>query len=157
MKKQLTSVLIASSLALSVLCGCGASNQAASQDAVAETPQQSAQLAVAERFQDKQYVLYLGTNDKDSNQPVFSREESMEKAKEILVKHFGGYTIQDAEGGWVDDKGTLCQEYTLVIYLSDTDIDKVYDASNELIDTFHQSSVLIQENPTRTEFYGGKH
>ena len=51
---------------------------------------------------DVQYVLYVGTNDKDTNRPVFSHEESMEKAKEILIDQFGGYTIQEANGGWKD-------------------------------------------------------
>ena len=53
------------------------------------------------------------------------------------------------------DEGTLYQEYTLMIYLSDTTREKVYAAADELLETFHQSSVLIQANPTRTEFYSG--
>ena len=68
--------------------------------------------------------------------------------------HFGGYTLTDAEGGW-EDSGTLYQEYTLVIYLSDTTLDKVHAAADELIRTFQQSSVLIQSNRTVTEFYSG--
>ena len=105
--------------------------------------------------QDVQYVMYLGTNDKDTNKPVFTQAEAMEKAKEILVRHFGGYTIQEASGGWVDE-GTLYQEYTLVIYLSDTAEEQVHAAADELVETFRQSSVLIQTNPTTTEFYSGK-
>ena len=105
---------------------------------------------------DIQYVLFLGTNDKDSNQPVFDKETSIEKAKEILTDHFGGYTIQDANGGWVGDDGTLYQEYTLVIYLSDTDIDAVHSACDDLVKTFNQSAILIQGNETKTEFYSGK-
>ncbi len=103
-----------------------------------------------------QYVLYLGTNDKDTNRPVFTQAEAMEKAREVLIKRFGGYTIQEARGGWIDDDGVECQEYTLVIYLSDTTEEQVHDAANELISIFHQSSVLIQANPTRTEFYTAK-
>ena len=61
-------------------------------------------------------------------------------------------TIDDAEGGWRDGD-TVYQEYTLVIYLSDTTLDDVHAAADELIDTFHQSSILIQTNPTSTEFY----
>ncbi|MBQ9009995.1 MAG: DUF3574 domain-containing protein, partial [Clostridia bacterium] len=102
-----------------------------------------------------QYVLYLGTNDKDTNKPVLTQAEAMEQAKNILIRHFGGYTIQEAHGGWIDS-GTEYREYTLVIYLSDTTLDKVHAAANEMIETFHQSSVLIQENPTRTEFYSGQ-
>ena len=103
---------------------------------------------------DVQYVLYLGTNDKDTNKPVFTQAEAKEKAKEILIRHFGGFTIQEAEGGWIDE-GTLYQEYTLVIYLSDTTLDAVHAAADELVEVFRQSSVLIQTNPTKTEFYGG--
>ena len=103
--------------------------------------------------EDVQYVLYLGTNDKDTNKPVFTQEEAKEKAREILIRHFGGYTLQEANGGWVDDDGTVYQEYTLVIYLSGTTADAVHAAADELIETFRQSSVLIQANPTTTEFY----
>ena len=103
-----------------------------------------------------QYVLYLGTNDKDTNKPVFTQQESMEQAQAILIRHFGGYTIQEAHGGWVGDDGKLYQEYTLVIYLSDTTLDKVHAACDELVKTFNQSSVLIQCNLTTTEFYYGQ-
>ena len=108
-----------------------------------------------EQTGDIQYVLYLGTNDKDTNQPVYPPEEAKDKAKEILIRNFGGYTIQEANGGWIDDENTVYQEYTLVIYLSDTTIDKVHAAADEMIRTFNQSSVLIQANETKTEFYAG--
>ena len=104
---------------------------------------------------DVQYVLYLGTNDKETNKPVFTQAEALEQVKAILIRNFGGYTIQEAHGGWIDGD-TEYQEYTLVIYLSDTTLEKVHAAADEMIETFHQSSVLIQENPTRTEFYAGK-
>ena len=108
-----------------------------------------------EAAEDIQYVLYLGTNDKDTNEPVFPPEESMEKTKDILIERFGGYTIQDAEGGWIGDDGTKYQEYTLVIYLSDTDEATVHAVCDELIEVFHQSSILVQANTTHTEFYSG--
>ena len=111
--------------------------------------------AQAEPDSNTQYVLYLGTNDKDTNKPVFTQAEAQEKAKEILIRHFGGYTMQEANGGWVDGD-TLYQEYTLVIYLSDTTEEAVHAAADELVETFRQSSVLIQANPTRTEFYAGQ-
>ena len=104
--------------------------------------------------EDVQYVLYLGTNDKDTNQPVFSQDEAKEKLQEILLDHFGGFTIQEANGGWKDGD-VVYQEYTLVVYLSDTTIDQVHEAADEMIKTFNQSSVLIQSNRTSTEFYSG--
>lgn len=110
--------------------------------------------AASETNADIQYVMYLGTNDKDTNKPVFTEAEAQEQVKDILIRHFGGYTIQEASGGWIDE-GTVYQEYTLVIYLSDTTEEAVHAAADEMIETFRQSSVLIQTNPTRTEFYSG--
>lgn len=104
---------------------------------------------------DIQYVLYLGTNDKDTNAPVFQPEEAKEQLKKILIQRFGGYTITDANGGWVGEDGTEYQEYTLVIYLSDTTIDDVHSLCDELVDVYRQCSVLIQANETTTEFYSG--
>ena len=101
---------------------------------------------------DTQYVVFLGTNDRDTNEPVFSQEEAKSRLEEILLKHFGGYTIMEANGGWADD-GTIYREYTLVIYLSDTTIDKVRVAADEMLQVFNQRSVLIQSNETKTEFY----
>ena len=103
-----------------------------------------------------QYVLYLGTNDKDTNKPVFTQTEAMEKARAVLIRLFGGYTIQEAHGGWIGDDGTEYQEYTLVIYLSNTTEDQVHTAADELIQMFNQSSILIQANQTKTEFYSTK-
>ena len=112
--------------------------------------------AEQETAEDVQYVMYLGTNDKDTNKPVFTQEEAREQARDILIRHFGGYTMQEANGGWVDESGVNYKEYTLVIYLSDTTEEQVHAAADELLKVFNQSSVLIQKNPTSTEFYAGK-
>ncbi len=101
-----------------------------------------------------QYVMYLGTNDKLTNKPVFPPAEAKAQAETILLRHFGGYTVQEAKGGWIDG-GKVYREYTLVIYLSDTDLAKVHAAADEMLRVFAQSSVLIQANETTTEFYAG--
>ena len=110
------------------------------------------QIPAENEGQNTQYVMYLGTNDKDTNKPVFSSDEAKAKAADILVEYFGGYTIQEANGGW-EDEGTLYQEYTLVIYLSDTTLDEVYAAADDLLHVFNQKSIMIQTNETKTEFY----
>ena len=110
------------------------------------------QKAAVDEGTDTQYVIFLGTNDKDTNEPVFSQDEARSRLEEILLKHFGGYTIMEANGGWADD-GTIYREYTLVIYLSDTTIDKVRVAADEMLRVFNQRSVLIQSNEAKTEFY----
>ena len=103
---------------------------------------------------DVQYVMYLGTNGKDTNEPVFDHETARERAIEVLLRHFGGYTIQEANGGWVDGD-TVYTEYTLVISLSDTSREAVHAAADELLQVFDQSSILIHTNETATEWYSG--
>ena len=104
---------------------------------------------------DIQYVMYVGINDKDSDEPVCSLEEAKVRAADIMVEHFGGYTIQEANGGWKDGD-TVYREDSLVIFLSDTSLDKVHAAADDLIQAFHQSTILIQANETTTEFYSSE-
>ena len=101
---------------------------------------------------DIQYEIYLGTNDKDTHQPYGTPEACMAKVDEVLTKHFEGFTLQEAVGGWTNEDGMVDHEYTIVIQLSDTTSEKVHTAANELIQVFNQNTVLIQENETRTEF-----
>ena len=110
------------------------------------------QMPKEQQPRDIQYVMYVGTNDKDTNEPVCSMEESKVRAADILVEHFGGYTMQEANGGW-QDGDTLYQENSLVIFLSDTSLEAVHAAADDMIQAFNQSSVLIQANETTTEFY----
>ena len=100
--------------------------------------------------------LFLGTNDKDTYTPYGTPDEVKAKVDEVLTNHVEGFTIQEANGGWTNDNGTVDHEYTVVILLSDTNEDKVHAVCDDLIKTFNQSSVLIQSNRTKTEFYSGK-
>lgn len=77
----------------------------------------------------------------------------MRKAKDILIKNLGGYTIMEANGGWIGDDGTEFQEYTLVIMITDTTEEQVHEVSAQLQEAFHQSSILINTTPITYEFY----
>ena len=109
--------------------------------------------AAGEETGDFQYVMYLGTTDKDTGKPVCTQVDALQKVQELLMARFRGYTVQEAHGGWVGEDDTKYQEYTLVIYLSATTEDAVYAAADELMAAFNQKTVLIQKNPTTTEFY----
>ncbi|MCR5147591.1 MAG: DUF3574 domain-containing protein [Eubacterium sp.] len=104
---------------------------------------------------EEQYVIYLGTNDKDTNKPVFTPEEAKEKAREVLQEDLDGFTILEADGVW-KDSGKIFQEYTVVICFSDTNIDNIHKAADKLIKVFNQSSILIQTNTVKSEFYEGE-
>ena len=101
-------------------------------------------------------MLYLGTNDKDTGKPVFTQAEALAKAREILMGHFPGFTIQEALSDWIAEDNSEQQEYTLMIYLTDNNEETVHAAADELAAAFNQKSVMIQKFPTTTEFYSGK-
>ena len=100
-----------------------------------------------------QYVMYVGTNDKDTNNPVFGEEEAISHAENTLAKYFDGFTVQDARGGWKNEDGSIAHEYTIVITLSDTNLEQVHKAAADLQKEFNQKSIMIQQNKTVTEFY----
>ena len=157
-KTTVFACIIAAIIMAVPLAGCSTSSapssNAASTTASSSAATQVSSSSTAADLADVQYTMYVGTNDKDTNQPVYPPEESKQRAKAILMKYFGGYTIQEADGGWRGDDGTEYQEYTLVIHLSDTDLDAVHKAAKEMLDEFHQSSILINTDTVTTEFYG---
>lgn len=153
-KESVLAYALCAAIVLAPLVGCSSIATESADSSQAEAS--ATATSTSDSDGDEQYILYLGTNDKDTNEPVYSREESMERAKDILMEHFGGYTIQEAEGGWKGDDGTEYQEYTLVIHLSDTNLEAVHDAAKVMIKEFHQSSVLINTEHVQTEFYDGK-
>lgn len=104
---------------------------------------------------DYQYVIYIGTNDQNTNEPVCTPEEAKEKIENTLTKYFGGYTIQEAHGGW-EENGTFYREYSVVAYISDTDLETIHHAADDLLKEFNQFCFLIQRNETYSEFYYGK-
>ena len=140
-------VFSAAALGISIYGLVGAKSGAAD-SADAET--------VEEDAEDIQYVLFLGTNDKDTYEAFGTPDEAKAKVDEVLTKHVEGFTIQEANGGWTNEDGTVSHEYTVVILLSDTDLDTVHAVCDDLIKEFNQSSVLIQANTTKTEFYAGE-
>ena len=105
---------------------------------------------------DVQYVMYLGLPEKNEDGTDFTDEQAKDLLETILVRHFSGYTIQNALGGWTEEDGAYDHENTLVIYLSDTDEESVKAAADELLKEFDQKTILIQTNLTVTEFYSGE-
>ena len=103
-----------------------------------------------------QYVMYVGTNDKDTYQPEHSQEEAREIVDQVCLKYFDGYTLQEATGAWTDETGEITHEYTLVCYFDDADKATVYRAADEVIEALNQNTVLIEEDEIFIDFYGGK-
>ncbi len=99
------------------------------------------------------YTLYIGTNDKDTYTQKISLDEARKIVNEICVKYVDGYTMQEANGGWVDETGTLTQEETLVYRLMDVDEDKVVSIMDEVLAALNQNSILVEKNEVSYCYY----
>ncbi|MBP5604650.1 MAG: DUF3574 domain-containing protein [Ruminiclostridium sp.] len=102
-----------------------------------------------------QYVMYVGTNDKDTYQPEHSEEEAKNIVDAVCLKYFEGYTLQEATGAWTDEKNNITHEYTLVCYFDGADKETVYKAADEVIRKLNQNSVLIEQDNISIEYYSG--
>ncbi len=102
-----------------------------------------------------QYVMYVGTNDKDTYKPEHTQEEARNIVDEVCMKYFDGYTMQDATGSWVDETGTAIHQYTIVCYFDGADKETVYKAADDLMAALNQSAVLIEETAIKMDYYMG--
>jgi len=102
-----------------------------------------------------QYVLYIGTNDKDTYSRIIPTEEAKAIVNEICARHVGGYTASEAVGGWVDEKGVLTQETTLVYVITGASEQQVLLIMNEVLVALNQNSILIEKRGVTSAFYSG--
>ena len=102
------------------------------------------------------YIMYVGTNDKDTYEPVMALDEAKELANNICAKYTSGYTQLDAKGGWLDDNGVLTQENTLVYIFFDATEQQLQNIMDELISELNQSSILIEKQDVLYTFYSAE-
>ncbi|MBQ9432692.1 MAG: DUF3574 domain-containing protein [Synergistaceae bacterium] len=100
------------------------------------------------------YTLYLGMNDKDTNQPTYGLSEAKQVMFMIVQKYTGGCTFYEAEGCWYDEeKKAMLSEKTLVCVFLDTESQAVKNIMDEALTTFNQSSILLETGEVRGAFY----
>ena len=100
-----------------------------------------------------QYVMYVGTNDKDTYKPEHTREEAMQIVDGICLKYFDGYTLQEATGSWKDESDNITHEYTIVCYFDGADRENVYHAADDIIAALNQNTVLIEKKTIDIDYY----
>ena len=101
------------------------------------------------------FVMYIGTNDKDTYAQIIPTEQAEEIIDDICFQYVEGYTIQDATGSWVDEKGIATHENTIVCYFYGTDEETVHRIGDDIIKALNQNSVLIEKDHIEIEYYGG--
>ena len=112
-------------------------------------------LKTPEAGTETQYVMYVGTNDKDTNLPKYSQETAREIVDKICLEYFEGYTLQEATGAWTDENKQVTHEYTIVCYFDDTDRDTVNLAADEIMRALNQQTVLIEQDSIKMDYYSG--
>lgn len=100
------------------------------------------------------YLLYIGLNDKNTNNQEIATKEARTIINSICLKYIDGYTVAEAKGGWTDETGLQVQENTLVytIYcISEETLTKIMD---EIIIKLNQSSILVEVQKSYYTYYG---
>ena len=123
-------------------------------DIAAEKEEKAAQEKEAEALT-MQYVMYVGTNDKDTYVPVCTPDEAIAIVDGICLKYFDGYTLQEAKGSWLDELDNATHEYTVVCYFDGAEEAKVYQAADEILVALNQSTILIEKNHINIDYYTG--
>lgn len=89
------------------LMGCSSSN----------TENSNQESLLVNELTDKEevvYTLYFGLIDKDTGKQEMSVAASKEALVNVFLEAGSGYTIYEAEGGYVNDAGDVVQNTTLV-------------------------------------------
>ena len=91
----------------------------------------------------EKYIIYIGTNDKDTYQQEIPRNEARDMVNAICAKYVEGYTASDAKGGWVDETDTLTQENTLVYSFYNIKEEQLIQVMDEVREKLNQNSIHI--------------
>lgn len=110
----------------------------------------------SESEQAKCYTIYIGTNDKDTYTQLISLEEAKETVNKICAKYADGYTVKEADGGWVDETGTLTEEQTLVYSFTNISEEALTSIMDEVLKVLNQNSILVETSNVYSRYYSGK-
>ena len=107
--------------------------------------------------QDIEYMMYVGTNDKETYQLEMPLEDARSIVHNTMMDHFSdGFTMYDAKGVWRDENNVVTLEYTFVCILEGAKKSEVYKAADELIVKLNQSTILVVSNSvSKVDFYTG--
>ncbi len=104
---------------------------------------------------DEKYILYIGTNDKDTYTQLIPTDEARDIVNGICAKYTDGYTASDARGGWVDETGTLTQEQTLVYEFYQISEEQLTQIMDEILSALNQNTILVERQQATYTYYAG--
>lgn len=103
----------------------------------------------------EKYIIYIGTNDKDTYQQEIPTNEARDMVNAICAKYVEGYTASNAKGGWVDETDTLTQENTLVYSFYNIKEEQLIQVMDEVREKLNQNSILVERQEAVYMYYYG--
>lgn len=152
-KQSLIIILLVCNLLVS--CGIIGYNVFEHQQGVQDNKTTGSALSKQMETGDK-YIIYIGTNDKDTYKQEISTEDARNMVNSICAKYVDGYTASDAKGGWVDETDTLTQENTLVYSFYNVKEEMLIKVMDEVREKLNQNSILVERQKAVYTYYNGK-
>lgn len=106
--------------------------------------------------QEKEYVLYIGLNDKDTYEQLIETQVAKQLVSAICTRYVDGFTLMEAEGAWVDENKILTSENTLIYFFREADKDEVEQIMDEVMKILNQNSIMLEERSSSYTFYYGR-
>lgn len=102
------------------------------------------------------YTLYIGTNDKDTYTQIKPMDEVKQLVDAICIQYVNGFTFQDANGTWRDEKGVITHENTIICQFDEIDEETLFRICDELRRALNQNTILIEKECVQLDFYNGR-
>ena len=97
--------------------------------------------------------LYIGLNDKDTKQQELTNLDAKAEISTILFKYFpNGFTLQECQGMYRHEDGTVVCENTIKVTLFDYNIGLVLDAVEDLKLKLNQECIAVEHIKTTVNF-----
>ena len=104
---------------------------------------------------ENKYLLYIGTNDRETYLPRMPLAEARGIVNDICKKYVDGFSVQALQGAWEDEQGVWTSEDTLVYSISGADEGAIIAIMDEALQALNQSSILVEKDEVRLTYYGG--
>ena len=97
--------------------------------------------------------LYIGLNDKDTKRQELTNLDAKAEISTILFKYFpNGFTLQECQGMYRHEDGTVVCENTIKVILFDYNISLVLDAVEDLKLKLNQECIAVEHIKTTVNF-----
>ena len=97
--------------------------------------------------------LYIGLNDKDTKRQEITNLDAKAEISAILFKHFPyGFTLQECQGMYKHNDGTVVCENTIKVKLFDYNIGLVPDVVKDLKLKLNQECIAVERIETTVNY-----